>query len=152
MPRHQTEVALEIVADARHEAGAESMTLVCTRLYVTDIDDREAIGAAHGEIFGEIRPASTMAEVSGLVDDDAVFEIEAEAVVSALGGVRLSSAGIRVAARRAFSPNRVSAVLTLLTRKPCSCRRRHLSEPLHRDRYGIDSWLTPRPESPHLAR
>jgi hypothetical protein len=126
--------------------------VVTTRPSVADIDDREAIGAAYGEIFGEIRPASTMAEVSGLVDDDAVIEIEAEAVVSALWGVRLSSGGIRVAARRAFSRNRVSAVLTLLTRKPCSCRRPHLSKPLHRDRYGTDSGLTPRPESPHLAR
>ena len=81
-PRRQTEVALEIVADALREAGASVEDVVRTRLFVTDIEDWEAIGRAHGAVFGDVRPAATMVEVDRLIDDDAVVEVEAVAIVN----------------------------------------------------------------------
>lgn len=80
-PRRQTEVALEIVADALREAGAGVEDVVRTRLFVTDIDDWEAIGRAHGAVFGDVRPAATMVEVDRLIDEDAAVEVEAVAIV-----------------------------------------------------------------------
>lgn len=50
-------------------------------MYVTDADDWETIGKVHGEFFGDVRPAATMVEVSGLIGPEYVVEIEAEAVV-----------------------------------------------------------------------
>ncbi|WP_436344866.1 RidA family protein [Natronorubrum sp. FCH18a] len=81
-PYEQTKRALEIVADALAEAGGSLDDVVRTRLYVTDIDDWEAIGRAHGEAFGDIRPAASMVEVRRLIDPDHLVEIEAVAVVS----------------------------------------------------------------------
>lgn len=81
-PRAQTEAALEIVGEALEEAGASLDDVVRTCMYVTDIDDWEAVGEAHGEVFGDVRPAATMVEVSRLIDEDAVVEIEVEAIVS----------------------------------------------------------------------
>ena len=80
-PYEQTKRALEIVADALEEAGGSLEDVVRTRLYVTDIDDWEAIGRAHGEVFGEIRPAASMVEVQRLIDPEHLVEIEAVAVV-----------------------------------------------------------------------
>ncbi len=80
-PGAQTEAALDIVADALRDAGATLADVVRTRLFVTNIDDWEEIGRVHGAVFGDIRPASTMVEVDRLIDDDAVIEIEAVAVV-----------------------------------------------------------------------
>lgn len=77
----QTRHALGLVAEALADAGADIEDVVRTRLFVTDIDDWEAIGRAHGETFGDVRPAATMVEVSALVHPDLVVEIEAEAVV-----------------------------------------------------------------------
>jgi enamine deaminase RidA (YjgF/YER057c/UK114 family) len=51
--------------------------------YVTDLDTWEAVGRAHGAVFGDIRPASTLVQVAGLIDPDMLVEIEAEAVVGA---------------------------------------------------------------------
>lgn len=78
----QTAHALGLVADALDEAGAGVEDVVRTRLFVTDIDDWEAVGRAHGEMFGEVRPATTMVEVSRLIHPDLVVEVEAEAVVT----------------------------------------------------------------------
>ena len=80
-PYEQTVAALEIVEEALDEAGASLADVVRTRLYVTDIDDYEAVGRAHGEFFGEVRPASTMVEVSRLVREEFRVEIEATALV-----------------------------------------------------------------------
>lgn len=80
-PYEQTVAALEIVEGALAEVGAGLDDVVRTRMYVTDIDDYEAVGRAHGEFFGDVRPASTMVEVSRLVDDDLAVEVEATALV-----------------------------------------------------------------------
>ena len=78
----QTIAALEIVEAALSDVGADISDVVRTRMYVTDIDDYEAIGRAHGEVFADVRPASTMVAVSRLVDEDFCVEIEATAVLS----------------------------------------------------------------------
>ncbi|PSQ04364.1 hypothetical protein BRC95_08295 [Halobacteriales archaeon QS_5_68_33] len=80
-PYEQTVAALEIVEEALDEAGASLVDVVRTRLYVTDIDDYEAIGRAHGEFFGDVRPATSMVEVSRLVREEFRVEIEATALV-----------------------------------------------------------------------
>ncbi|MEY7852066.1 RidA family protein [Natrarchaeobius sp. A-rgal3] len=80
-PYRQTERALEIVREALEEAGATIEDVVRTRLYVTDIDNWEEIGRAHGEVFGEVRPAASMVEVERLIDPDHLVELEAVAIV-----------------------------------------------------------------------
>jgi enamine deaminase RidA (YjgF/YER057c/UK114 family) len=82
-PYEQTAAALEIVEGALDEVDAGLEDVVRTRMYVTDIDDYGAVGRAHGEFFGEVRPASTMVEVSRLVREAFHVEIEATAVVDA---------------------------------------------------------------------
>lgn len=84
-PYVQTRTALENVASALERAGSSLENVVRTRLFVTDIDDWEAIGRAHEEYFGGIRPATSMLEVRRLVDPAMVVEVEAEAVVSEEG-------------------------------------------------------------------
>ncbi len=80
-PAAQTRRALEIIEAALAEAGAGLSDVVRTRMYVTDVDDWEAVGEVHGEYFGDVRPAATMVEVERLIDSDAVVEIEATAIV-----------------------------------------------------------------------
>lgn len=77
----QTRRCFEIIGEALAEAGAKFEHVVRTRMYVTNVANWEAIGRAHGEVFGDIRPASTMVEVSGLIDPDWLVEIEADAVI-----------------------------------------------------------------------
>ena len=74
---------LNNIAFALARAGASMRNVVRTRIYVTDITQWERIGRAHGEIFGDIRPACTMVEVKALVDPDMLVEIEADAYIDA---------------------------------------------------------------------
>ncbi len=77
----QARQALRNIERALVRAGATLRDVVRTRMYVTDIKRWQEIGRAHGEIFGAIRPVSTMVQVSGLVDPAMLVEIEAEAMV-----------------------------------------------------------------------
>ena len=79
----QAKRALEIISAALGEAGAKLSEVVRTRMYVTNINDWQAVGKAHGEVFGEILPATTLVEVSGLIDPEALVEIEADAIIGA---------------------------------------------------------------------
>lgn len=78
----QTQVALAIIEKALEEAGMNLHDVVRTRMYVTDISRWEEAGKAHGEFFVHIRPATTLVEVSRLVDPDMLIEIEATAIES----------------------------------------------------------------------
>jgi len=75
----QTRVTLRIIGEALAKAGATFEQVIRTRIFVVDIANWEAVGAAHGEIFADIRPVSTMVEVSRLIDPDHLVEIEVEA-------------------------------------------------------------------------
>jgi enamine deaminase RidA (YjgF/YER057c/UK114 family) len=75
----QARRCLEIIAAALGEAGARMEDVVRTRTYLTRREDWEEIGRAHGEAFGQIRPASTMVVVGGLLDDRWLVEMEAQA-------------------------------------------------------------------------
>lgn len=80
-PGKQTRQALANVEAALQEAGASLGDVTRTRLFVTDIDQWEAIGRVHGEVFGDIRPATSMVEVRRLIDPDMLVEIEAVAIL-----------------------------------------------------------------------
>jgi len=75
----QARRCLEIAAQAMAEAGANIADVVRTRMYLTSVDDADAVGKAHGELFGTIRPAATMVVVAGLLDPRWRVEIEVEA-------------------------------------------------------------------------
>ena len=77
----QARRCLEIIEAALVEAGASMGDVVRTRMFVTDIGRWEEAGRAHGEVFGSIRPATTMVEVARLIDPGMLIEIEADAVV-----------------------------------------------------------------------
>lgn len=80
-PAVQTRRCLEIIVAALAEAGARPEHVVRTRIFVTDPGDAETVGRAHGELFGDVRPAATMVVVSALIDPRWRVEIEAEAIV-----------------------------------------------------------------------
>ncbi|MGY2002897.1 RidA family protein [Blastococcus sp. SYSU DS1024] len=76
----QTRQVLATIERSLERAGFGLADVVRTRMYVTDISRWEEVGRAHGEVFGDIRPASTMVEVSALIDPELLVEIEADAV------------------------------------------------------------------------
>jgi len=80
-PEAQTRFILEKIGQALAAAGASLADVVRTRIYVTNAADWEAVGRAHAAVFGEIRPANTLVEVSRLVGSDYLVEIEADAIV-----------------------------------------------------------------------
>lgn len=77
----QSVQALKTIVSALEKAGAKADHVVRTRIYLTDISQWEKVAEAHGEIFGTIRPATTIVEVSKLIDPAMLVEIEADAVV-----------------------------------------------------------------------
>ena len=76
----QTREALRILKQALERSGFTLADVVRTRMFVTDISRWEEIGRAHGEFFGDVRPASSMLQVSALIDPGMLVEIEADAV------------------------------------------------------------------------
>jgi len=80
-PADQTRAALRIIEAALTQAGTSFKDVVRTRMYLTRTEDWEEIGRAHGEVFGEIRPASTMVVVKELLNPLWRIEIEAEAIL-----------------------------------------------------------------------
>ena len=77
----QARRCLEIIVTALAEAGAAPEHVVRTRTFLLDVNDWEAVGRAHGEVFAEVRPASTMLVTAGLLDPRWLVEIEAEALL-----------------------------------------------------------------------
>ena len=81
-PLLQARRCLEIIVSALEGAGARPEDVVRTRTYLVDSGDADAVGRAHGDVFGEIRPASTMVVVAALLDPRWKVEMEAEALLS----------------------------------------------------------------------
>lgn len=80
--RAQTRFILQKIAAALQGAGADLKDVVRTRIFVRDISQWEAVGRAHGEFFGAILPVTAMVEVSALIGDEYLVEIEADALIS----------------------------------------------------------------------
>lgn len=80
-PYLQTQQALKNIEVALAQVGATLADVVRTRLYVINIDDWGRIGRAHGEVFGNIRPATSMVEVRRLISPEMLVEVEAEAII-----------------------------------------------------------------------
>ena len=77
----QTRRALDIIVAAIEALGGKTSDVVRTRIFVTDIKKWKEVGEVHGEFFDQVRPALTMVEISRLIDDAALIEIEADAIV-----------------------------------------------------------------------
>ena len=78
----QAKFIIELASKVLQDAGGSLKDVIRTRMYVTDVKQWEAVGKAHGEFFSDIKPASTMVEVSGLVDPDMLVEIEFSAILN----------------------------------------------------------------------
>lgn len=78
----QARRCLEIIEGALIEAGSDIADVVRTRIYLCDVHDFDAVARAHGQVFGEVRPANTTVVVARLMDDRWKVEIEADAVVT----------------------------------------------------------------------
>jgi enamine deaminase RidA (YjgF/YER057c/UK114 family) len=84
-PAAQTRAILDIIAKALADAGARLEDVIRTRIYLVDIAHWEAVGRVHGEVFGAIRPASSILQVSRFINPEWLVEIEADAVVPSAG-------------------------------------------------------------------
>ena len=78
----QTDYIFNKIRNALNDAGSKMSDVIRTRMYLTDINDWEAVARLHGDIFSDIKPVSTLVEVSGLIDKELLIEIEVSAVVS----------------------------------------------------------------------
>lgn len=81
-PYEQTKFIIETIKEILHELGADLSHVVRTRIFVTDMSKWEEVGRAHGEFFKDIQPASTLVEVTALMNPKLLVEIEAEALIS----------------------------------------------------------------------
>ena len=78
----QTDYIFNKIRNALNDAGSKMSDVIRTRMYLTDINDWEKVARVHGDIFSDIKPVSTLVEVSGLIDKELLIEIEVSAVVS----------------------------------------------------------------------
>ena len=78
----QTDYIFNRIRNALNDAGSKMSDVIRTRMYLTDINDWETVARVHGDIFSDIKPVSTLVEVSGLIDEELLIEIEVSAVVS----------------------------------------------------------------------
>lgn len=78
----QARRSLQIIEATLEALGSDLSQVIRTRLYVTDVSKWQEVAAVHGDIFGEIRPATSIVEVARLIDDEALIEIEADAVTA----------------------------------------------------------------------
>ena len=78
----QTDYIFNKIRNALNHAGSKMSDVIRTRMFVTDINDSEIVARIHGDIFSDIKPVSTLVEVSGLIDEELLIEIEVSAVVS----------------------------------------------------------------------
>ncbi len=79
----QARRCFEIIGEALQRAGASFCDVVRTRMFLTNVNDWEAVGKVHGEFFRDVRPASTVVQVAGLLSPEWLVEIEADAVIGA---------------------------------------------------------------------
>ncbi|GAB1646045.1 RidA family protein [Krasilnikovia sp. MM14-A1259] len=85
-PHAQTLTAFHIALEALRGAGGSIEQVVRTRMYITDAAHADAVGRAHGELFGDVRPAATLVVVAGLLHPDMLVEVEVEALAAAEEG------------------------------------------------------------------